>query len=123
MPHVRVDLDEKFRTRIPEIGDALHLSLVQGLNMEDDDLFQIFTVHQPGEIRFSPTYPGAQRSELILIQILASFGYTPDDKRAFYKRVVDNMVSLGFAQDELLVSIIEIDGENNWHAPEHSVTE
>jgi hypothetical protein len=100
-----------------QISAALHASLVEGLVMPDDDLFQIFTLHAPGELVFSPTFPEAERDDIIYIQVLASHGYTRELKQQMYAAMVRNMSAIGIRQDTLLVSIVEIDGANNWHSP------
>jgi Tautomerase enzyme len=117
MPHIRVDMHESHRPRMAQISAALHASLVEGLVMPDDDLFQIFTLHGAGELVFSPTFPEAERDDIIYIQVLASLGYTPELKRQMYAAMVKNMSAIGIRQDTLLVSIVEIDGANNWHSP------
>ncbi len=117
MPHIRVDMHESHRPRMAEISAALHASLVEGLVMPDDDLFQIFTLHAEGELVFSPTFPEAERDDIIYIQVLASHGYTPELKQQMYAAMVTNMAAVGIRQDTLLVSIVEIDGANNWHSP------
>jgi hypothetical protein len=122
MPHIRVDMHASHRPRMSEISDALHASLVDGLNMPGDDLFQIFTLHEAGELVFSRTFPEADRDDIIYIQVLASYGYTPELKQQMYASMVDNMAAIGIRQDTLLVSIVEIDGSSNWHSPAAPVT-
>jgi hypothetical protein len=105
-----------------QISDALHASLVEGLDMPSDDLFQIFTLHEAGELVFSRTFPEADRDDIIYIQVLASYGYTPELKQRMYASMVENMAAIGIRQDTLLVSIVEIDGSSNWHSPAAPVT-
>ena len=52
MPHARVDMLEKHRPKMAEISAAILKGMVTGLNMPEDDLFQIFRLHQPGELVF-----------------------------------------------------------------------
>jgi hypothetical protein len=99
------------------ISAALHKSLVDGLEMPDDDLFQIFTLHDDGELVFSRTFPEADRDDIIYIEVLASEGYTPETKNAMYAQMVKNTTALGIRQDTLLISIVEINGRANWHSP------
>ena len=81
-----------------------------GWTCPSDDLFQIFTLHETGELVFSRTFPEADRDDIIYIQVLASYGYTPELKQQMYASMVDNMAAIGIRQDTLLVSIVEIDG-------------
>lgn len=121
MPHIRIDMHESHRGQMAAISDALHQSLVVGLEMPADDLFQIFNLHQDGELIFSKTYPEAQRQDIIYIQVLASYGYTPEVKNHMYGQMVKNMTALGIPQDVLLISIVEIEGATNWHSPPAAV--
>jgi hypothetical protein len=101
------------------LSAELHESLIEGLGMIPDDLFQIFTLHDSEELVFSRTFPGADRDDIIFVQILSGFGYSPAQKQAMYAQMVSRLTKLGIPQDVLLVSIVEIDGANNWHSPGH----
>jgi hypothetical protein len=116
MPHIRVDMHRSRAPQIAAISAALHAGLVDGLHMPSDDLFQIFSLHDRGELVFTRTFPAAQRDDIIFIQVLASLGYSSDLKQRMYHAIVDNIVALGIRQDTVLISIIEIDGAN-WHSP------
>jgi phenylpyruvate tautomerase PptA (4-oxalocrotonate tautomerase family) len=116
MPHVRVDLHRALAPRVTELSAAIHASLVDGLDMPEDDLFQIFTLHDRGELVFTKTFPGADRDDIIFIQVLASLGYSSELKQRMYAAMVDNIVALGIRQDTVMISVVEVDGAN-WHAP------
>jgi hypothetical protein len=117
VPHIHIDMHRSRRPQMEAISAALHTSLVDGLNMPANDLFQIFTLHDDGELVFSRTFPEAERDDIIYIEVLASEGYSPDTKNAMYAAMVENTTALGIRQDTLLVSIIEINGRANWHSP------
>ena len=117
MPHVHIDMHRSRRPQMEAISAALHKSLVDGLLMPVDDLFQIFTLHDDGELVFSRTFPDADRDDIIYIEVLASQGYTPEDKARMYSAMVDQTALLGIRADTLLISIVEIDGRTNWHSP------
>jgi hypothetical protein len=117
MPHIHIDMHRSRRPQMEALSAALHNSLVEGLLMPDDDLFQIFTLHDDGELVFSRTFPDADRDDIIYIEVLASTGYTPEIKEAMYASMVRNTAALGIRADTLLISIVEIDGRFNWHSP------
>ncbi len=121
MPHIRVDMFEKHRPRMDEISEALHNALVVGLDMIADDLFQIFTLHGEDELKFSRTFPQADRDDIIYIQVLASYGYPAEVKDKMYAEIVRNMTGLGISPDTLLISVVEIEGSTNWHSPAATV--
>ena len=117
MPHIHIDMHRSRRAQMPQISSALHASLVEGLDMPEDDLFQIFRLHDDGELVFSRTFPDADRDEIIFIEVLASYGYTPELKERMYAAMVRNTAALGIRADTLLISIVEIEGSTNWHSP------
>lgn len=117
MPHIHIDMHRNRRPEMEAISAALHKSLVDGLDMPEDDLFQIFTLHDDGELVFSRTFPEAERDDIIYIEVLASEGYTPETKNAMYAEMVRNTTAIGIRQDTLLISIVEINGRANWHSP------
>jgi len=121
MPHVRVDMHRALAPQMEALSAAIHSGLVEGLDMPAEDLFQIFNLHDPGELVFTRTFPGADRDDIIFIQVLASLGYPADFKQRMYSMIVDNIVALGFRQDTVLISIVEIDGAN-WHSPGKPIT-
>jgi hypothetical protein len=110
-------MHQRRRPQMAAISAALHQSLVDGLLMPDDDLFQIFTLHDDGELVFSRTFPEADRDDIIYIEVLASEGYSPETKADMYAAMVKNTTALGIRADTLLISIIEINGRANWHSP------
>lgn len=103
--------------QIRRLSAALHESLVEGLLMPGDDLFQIFTLHDDDELVFSRTFPDADRDEIIFVEVLASYGYPPETKQKMYEAMVEKTTALGIRPDTLLISIVEIDGRYNWHSP------
>ncbi|HWH98401.1 MAG TPA: tautomerase family protein [Pseudolysinimonas sp.] len=122
MPNIRVDLDHSRRTLVPALGDALHRALVDGLDMEENDLFQTFTVHDDGELRFSRTYGGGDRAEIIFVQVIASLGYTPEAKQRMSQAIFENLAELGIRRDAVLISVHEIDPANWYLGAEPSST-
>ena len=50
MAHARIDLHRALEPRMPEISEAILRGMVTGFRMPADDLFQIFRLHEPGEL-------------------------------------------------------------------------
>ena len=70
MPLIQVDLKRSvFEEKGKEISNAIHYSLVEGLEMDTTDLFHVFRPHDEGEIIFSPIYDNRDRQDLIIIRI------------------------------------------------------
>ena len=117
MPLVRIDVHEHLRDRRADISAAIHAGLVEGWEMPAEDLFQIFTVHPDGDLVYSRTYPNADRSDIVFIQILAYTGYSAELKQHGARRVVERLVGLGLKRDDVLIAISD-NGDGDWYAPE-----
>lgn len=61
--------------------------------MPADDLFQIFRLHDPGELVYTKTFPNADRTDIVFIQ------------------------AVGIKQDNVLIAVTENEG-SDWFAPE-----
>ncbi|RLP76812.1 hypothetical protein D9V32_04010 [Mycetocola tolaasinivorans] len=117
MPLVTVDMHRPLADRRTEMSAAIHSALVEGWEFPADDLFQIFTLHDEGDLFYSRTFPNAERTDIIFIRILAYNGYTPEQKQRASALVVEKLAALGFKRDNLLIAITE-NGDGDWHAPE-----
>jgi len=95
---------------------AIHAALVDRWKMPADDLFQIFQVHTEGDLFYSPTFPDAERTDIIFVQILAFNGYTPDQKQDAAAEIVERLAALGIKRDNILIAVTE-NGDGDWHAP------
>lgn len=120
MPHARIDLHETHRPRLAEFSDAILNGMVRGFEMPRDDLFQIFRLHQPGELVYSPTFPNQQRDDIIFIELLAQVGYTDEQKQATMIAIADEFEKLGIKRDNVLLVVVEVHGAA-WHAAESPV--
>jgi hypothetical protein len=116
MPHARIDLHRVHKDRLPEISNAILAGMVRGLEMPEDDLFQIFRLHDPGELVFSPTFPDADRDDIIFIELLAGRVYTAEVKHAGMVAIGDELEALGIKRDSLLMHVVEVE-PTDWYSP------
>lgn len=116
MPLVRVDIHEALSDLRPRMSDAIHRGLVEGWGFPADDLFQIFTVHPVGDLVYSRTFPDADRSDIVFVQITAFAGYSPEVKQRGASLVVGQLAALGLRRDDILIAITE-NGEGDWLTP------
>lgn len=114
MPHARIDMHEALRPHMAAMSDAILQGMVEGLDMPADDLFQIFRLHQPGELVFSPTHSNADRTDIVFIEILASPVYSPDQMKRGMAAVTEKLAGIGIKRDNLLLMMTEAKA---WHAP------
>jgi hypothetical protein len=116
MPLIRVDLHDHLAPLRAEMSAAIHSALVDGWEMPADDLFQVFTLHEPGDLFYSRIYPDADRSDIIFVQILAYNGYSPEIKQRGAELIVERLSALGIKRDDILIAINE-NGDGDWLAP------
>jgi hypothetical protein len=102
---------------MPDISDAILRGMVKGFEMPEDDLFQIFRLHDPGELVYSPTFPNQQREDIIFIELVAQNVYNDEQKQRTMAAIVDEVSGLGIKRDNLLLVLVEVHGAA-WYAPE-----
>ena len=117
MPHVRIDMHRELKPRMSAISDAVHAGLVSGLAMPPEDLFQVFRLHEEGELVYSRTFPDADRTDIVFIEILASPGYTDEQKQSGMAAVADEVAKGGIKKDNLLLVMVDTSPGAAWHAP------
>jgi 4-oxalocrotonate tautomerase len=115
MPLVRIDLSDStdLATR-HQIADIVHEAMVTTLNVPQDDRFQIISVHQPENRVIDANYLGiARTNDTVIIQITLNDGRSVDQKRAFYRKVADDLHErLNIRKEDVLISLIEVRKEN-----------
>lgn len=116
MPHARVDLHRTHADHLEEISAAILAGMVRGLDMPEDDLFQIFRLREPGELVFSRTFPEADRDDIIFIEILAGRVYDAETKHAGMVAIADELEKLGIKRDNLLMHVLEVE-RTDWYSP------
>lgn len=118
MPHARIDIHRALQPKMPDISAAILRGMVTGFEMPADDLFQIFRLHDDGELVYSPTFPNQQRDDIIFIELVASKGYSDVQKQRAMSSIVDEVSHLGVKRDNLLLVINEVGQNATWYAPE-----
>ena len=114
MPLVRIDLIKgKSDVYLRAIGDAVYTALL-GFGAPVDDRFQIITEHDAGKFVYAADYLGIERSDaLVVIQITAVAGRSPDQKRQLYKSLADELHNtINLRREDVFVNIIEVAKEN-----------
>ena len=121
MPLARIDLAQG---KSPEyrrtIGDVVYEAVVSELKAPEGDRFQVITEHSAGGIIADPSYLGIKRtSDVVFIQVTMNAGRTLDQKKSFYKRIVDRLNErLGLRRENVLINRRSREGElviRQWH--------
>jgi 4-oxalocrotonate tautomerase len=114
MPLVRIDLPQSIDADKAEaIGETINMSMMEIINVPNGDKFQVITRHPPEGRNLTPEYLGIRYSNnLVLIQITLNQGRTVEQKKAFYRRVADDLAELGLRKEDVVINLVEVPKEN-----------
>lgn len=116
MPLVEVHLDQHlFDSHHVGISQALHAAQIEALGVPEDDLFQVFTPHGPGELKFDPGYNGVDRRSLLLVRMTMVHMYSVEKKRALFAAIRDKLGAHAVRAEDILISVVE-NGFEDWYA-------
>jgi phenylpyruvate tautomerase PptA (4-oxalocrotonate tautomerase family) len=110
MPLVRIDLIQGRHSEaaIAAIGDAVHASLVETMNVPQRDRFHVVSEHPANRLRYDKSYLGVERTDAVaFVQVFLSKGRTTEQKQAFYAQVARRMEAAGLGPQDLVVSLVE----------------
>ena len=115
MPFVRIDL---LRGRSIEyrktIGEIVYNAMRDVIDVPKDDKFQVIAEHPLEVFNVSESYLGNHYSkDIVLIQITLNAGRSVEQKKAFYKRMVDDMnTQLNVRPQDVVINLVEVAKEN-----------
>lgn len=114
MPLLRIDLPQSIAADTARrIGEAVHQAMIEIINVPNGDKFQVITRHPPELRNLTSEYLGIHYSDkLLLIQITLNQGRTLEQKRAFYRRVADDLAGLGLRKEDVVINLVEVAKEN-----------
>ncbi|MDP9928866.1 phenylpyruvate tautomerase PptA (4-oxalocrotonate tautomerase family) [Variovorax paradoxus] len=115
MPFVRIELsDASPETLGPAIGDVIYQVMTETINVPKDDKFQVITRHAAQDLVHPKSYLGVEYSSgFVLIQITLNQGRTIEMKKAFYKRLADDLnQKLGIRREDVFINLVEVMKEN-----------
>lgn len=115
MPLVRIDTTRRLDPEKRQaIGAAVHAAMVDTLKVPPEDRFQVITAHEDAGVIVAPSYLGISHGDdVVLVQITLNAGRTVDQKRAFYRRVADDVhARTGVRREDVIISLVEVAKEN-----------
>jgi 4-oxalocrotonate tautomerase len=115
MPLVRIAVQEgQHKSQHAQIGDAVHRSMVETINVPPLDRFQIITEHAQTDFVFDASYLNISRTNaLVMIQITLNTGRTTEMKKALYKRIADLLhQELQIRKEDVMINLVEVPKEN-----------
>jgi 4-oxalocrotonate tautomerase len=115
VPLVRIDMlqgnSEQYRAQVVEI---VYRTLLDVLNVPQNDRFQIVTEHTQDELIFDPDYLGVHRSDdCIFFQITLNSGRSVELKQRFYRTLSDRLHQvLKVRREDVFINLIDVPKEN-----------
>ncbi len=116
MPLVRIDLDSASSPELRQtICDIVYDAMTTTAKVPIDDKFMIVSTHPAGDLVF-PTegYLGIRYTAgIVFIQVTWNAGRTTDVKKAFYRKVADDIHDkTGIRKEDVWISLVEVSPEN-----------
>jgi phenylpyruvate tautomerase PptA (4-oxalocrotonate tautomerase family) len=115
MPLVRIDLIEgKSAEYRKTLGEIVYRAMREVINVPENDKFQIITEHPPEGLNVADNYLGNTYSrDIVLIQITMNAGRSVEMKKAFFKRIADDIhAQLKLRRDDVVINLVECVKEN-----------
>jgi 4-oxalocrotonate tautomerase len=115
MPFVRIDLlrGKSIQYR-KTIGEIVYDAMRDVIDVPENDKFQVIAEHPVEHFNLSESYLGNHYSkDVILIQIILNAGRSIEQKKAFYKRIVDELKKqLSVRPQDVVINLVEVAKEN-----------
>jgi len=116
MPLVRIDVDASTAPELRQtIGDVVYDAMTSVARVPADDKFMIVSTHSAGDLVFPKQgYLGIQYTAgIVFIQITWNAGRTTEVKKAFYRKVADDIhEKTGTRKEDVWISLVEVAPEN-----------
>jgi 4-oxalocrotonate tautomerase len=116
MPLVRIDVDASITPEVRQtIGGIVYDAMTSAAKVPAHDKFMIVSTHAAGDLIFpAEGYLGIQYTAgIVFIQITWNAGRTTEVKKAFYRKVADDIHDrTGIRKEDVWISLVEVSPEN-----------
>src|SRR5262249_17541250 len=115
MPFVRIDLIRGKSVQYRKtLGEIVYKAMLDVINVPKDDKFQVITEHAAEDFNVAESYLGNHYSkDLIFIQVTLNTGRPVELKKAFYKRIADDIsAQLKTRPEDVVINLVEVAKEN-----------
>jgi phenylpyruvate tautomerase PptA (4-oxalocrotonate tautomerase family) len=115
MPLARIDLVRgKSAAFRKTLGEIVYKAMIDEIHSPANDKFQIITEHAAEELNIADSYLGnTYTKDIILIQITLNAGRTVEMKKAFFKRIADDLhAQLKVRREDVVINLVEVEKEN-----------
>ena len=92
------------------ILDGIYRAMRAVFDVPEEDRFMTITEQDEADFSFSKTYLGIARSDdLVMIQLTVSNTRTVEQKKALYRRIVENLAAdPGLRPEDVLINLVEV---------------
>jgi 4-oxalocrotonate tautomerase len=116
MPLVRIDVDATTPAKIRlKISDIVYDAMTSVAKVPAHDRFMIISTHVPGDLVYPKEgYLGIDYTPgIVFVQITWNAGRTTDVKKAFYRKVVDDIHDkTGIRKQDVFINLVDVSPEN-----------
>ena len=115
MPFVRIDISNDSPEDLGHaIGDLIYQAMRDTINVPEDDKFQVIARHEARDMVRPASYLGIAYSPgMVMIQVTLNQGRTVEMKKAFYRRVADDLHRrLHIRREDVFIHLVEVAKEN-----------
>ena len=97
-----------------QVGEVVYRTMVDTIDVPQDDNFQVISEHTPETLVFDRTYLGIARSSgFVSIQITMSEGRSLEKKRLLFAALAERLQrELGVRPEDVFVNLVETKREN-----------
>lgn len=111
MPLVRINLSKTYSPeQCRNVSDVVYTAMIEIASVPQHDRFQIFTPHSDGELVYPKNgYLGIDyTAKIIFIQVLWVAGRTTGVKKAFYRRIADDLhAKVGVRKQDVWIALAD----------------
>ncbi|HEY2023129.1 tautomerase family protein [Paraburkholderia sp.] len=96
------------------LSAGIQRSLVDTFNVPRDDVFMLITEHTSDNMIYDRQYMNIERGDdFVAIQLTVSNTRTVEQKKALYRRIVDELgQSPGVRPEDVFINLVEVEKEN-----------
>ncbi len=115
MPFARIDLIQGQSAAFRQtVGDVVYEAMVGILKAPEGDRFQVVNEHALENFVYDPDFLGIHRTAgCIFLQLTLVGGRSLEQKRGFYKKVVDQLHDrLGVRREDVVIGLVPVERED-----------
>lgn len=116
MPLVRINLSNTYSIDDRQtIGETVYSAMVDIAKAPAGDKFLIFTLHADGELVYPPnTFMEMEyTAKIIFVQVFWVAGRTTDVKKAFYRKIADELHDrIGVRKENVWINLVDCTSED-----------